>query len=120
MRLVALRLVPCSALVAAAAACLAGAPMASAQPLQDDGAPSPPIDEVRLGVLAHSIDSSNAEDGADLNLELLFRRPAGSYGNALLDLALRPRVHLGASVNTAGDTSQVYAGLTWDAPLAPR
>jgi hypothetical protein len=93
---------------------------ASAQAPQPNIGPSSLIDEVRLGALAHSFDNSNAEDGVDLNLEVLFRRPSGSYGSALLDLALRPRVHLGASVNTAGDTSQVYAGLTWDVQLAPR
>jgi hypothetical protein len=94
--------------------------MASAQAPPNGGAPSPLIDEVRLGALAHSIDGSNAEGGTDLNLELLFHRPSGSYGDPLLDLALRPRVHLGASVNTAGDTDMVYAGLTWDVQLAPR
>jgi hypothetical protein len=120
MRLVAPWLVPVRALAIAAAAWLAGMTAAAAQAPQRDGAPSSLIDEVRLGALAHSIDSSNGEDGVDLNLELLFRRPSASYGNALIDLALRPRVHLGASINSAGDTNQVYAGLTWDAQLAPR
>jgi hypothetical protein len=70
--------------------------------------------------MAHSINANNGEGGADLNLELLFRRPGGRYDNPLLDFALRPRVHVGASVNTQGDTSQLYAGLSWDAQLMPR
>jgi hypothetical protein len=90
----------------------AGAPAALAQSLS--------LDEVRLGLLAHSIEASNTEDGPDLNFEVLFRRPAISYQNHLLDLALRPRFHLGASLNTAGDTSQLYAGFTWDVKLAPK
>lgn len=120
MRLVATRLVPCIAVAVAAAAWLAGAPAASAQAPRSYAVPSPLIDEMRLGVLAHSVDASNAEEGADLNLELLFRRPIHAYNNVPLDFALRPRVHVGASVNTAGDTSQIYAGLTWDVKLAPR
>jgi hypothetical protein len=120
MRLVVPGLVPFRTLAVAAILWLASTAMASAQARPNGGAPAPLIDEVRLGALAHSIDDSNAEEGTDLNVELLFRRRAGSYGHPLLDLALRPRVHLGASVNTAGDTSQIYAGLTWDAQLAPR
>jgi hypothetical protein len=109
-----------AAIVIAAAAWLACAPAASAQTAARDGAPSPLIDEMRAGVLAHSINANNAEAGADLNLELLFRRPGGRYDHPLLDFALRPRIHVGASVNTAGDTSQVYAGLSWDVQLMPK
>jgi hypothetical protein len=79
-----------------------------------------PIDEYRFGVLLHSIEPSNAEDGVDLNLELLLRRPSARYGDPFLDLALRPRLHLGASINTVGDTSQLYAGFTWDAKLTQK
>ena len=106
--------------VLAAVVWLACVPAASAQTAGRDGAPSLLIDEVRAGVFAHSIDPNNGEDGADLNLELLLRRPGGRYDNPLLDFALRPRVHIGGSVNTAGDTSQVYAGLSWDVQLAPK
>jgi lipid A 3-O-deacylase len=95
-------------------------PAALAQTPMRDGAPSPLIDEVRFGALAHNADASNGEDGADLNLELLFRRPGGRYDSPLLDFALRPRIHVGASVNTAGDTSQIYAGLSWDVQLLPK
>jgi hypothetical protein len=77
----------------------------------------PAIDEVRFGVLAHSVEQGNAEDGVDLNLEVLFRRYAPPHDGSLLDLALRPRIHLGASINAAGDTSQLYAGFTWDLKL---
>jgi hypothetical protein len=91
---------------------------ASAQTPSPDSVRLPLIDEVRFGALVHSIESNNSEDGVDLNLELLFRRAATRYNNAYLDALLRPRVHLGASINTAGNTSQLYAGLTWDMKLA--
>lgn len=120
MRLRETGLVRRAAIGLAAAAWLAGAAAPSAQTPVRDGAPSPLLDEVRFGALAHSIDAGNDEDGADLNLELLFRRPGSRYGNALLDFALRPRLHVGTSVNTAGDTNQVYAGLGWDVKLAPK
>jgi lipid A 3-O-deacylase len=104
----------------ATAAWLGCAPVLSAQtPLRDEG-PPPLIDEVRAGVLAHTIDNNNGEDGADVNLEVLFRRLEGRYDNPFLDFALRPRVHVGASANTAGDTNQLYAGFSWDVQLAPR
>jgi hypothetical protein len=119
MRLSEISPVKHAAIVLAAAAWLGWAPMASAQTAAG-GPPSPLVDEVRAGVMAHSINANNGEGGADLNLELLFRRPGGRYDNPLLDFALRPRDHVGASVNTQGDTSQLYAGLSWDAQLMPR
>jgi lipid A 3-O-deacylase len=99
---------------------LSAAPAALAQTALFEEVPSPLIYEVRFGVLAHSIVGNNSEDGIDLNLELLFRRPAISYDSFLVDLALRPRLHLGASINTVGDTSQIYAGLTWDLRITER
>jgi lipid A 3-O-deacylase len=118
MRLVATRAVPCAVVVIAAVA-LGGTPAAWAQGPAFD-APAPLIDEVRFGLLAHNIDPANDEDGVDLNLEMLFRRSTISYNNALLDVVLRPRIHLGTSINTAGETSQLYTGLTWDVKLAQR
>jgi lipid A 3-O-deacylase len=69
------------------------------------------ISEVRLGVVAHDIGpfSSNEEDIiADYNGEILFNSPG------FLDIVWAPRPHLGFTLNTGGDTSQVYAGLTWE------
>lgn len=66
--------------------------------------------EIRGGVLAHDVDGlwsgERKESGVDFNGELVFDRGLrGRFG------ALRP--NLGASVNSRGDTSQVYAGLLW-------
>lgn len=109
-----------AAVLVAATVWLGSGPAVLAQAPPFDGPPSPLVNEVRLGLLAHSIEPSNAEDGVDLNLEVLFRRPAIAYGDVLLDWALRPRLHLGASLNMAGDTSQVYAGFSWDVRLTQR
>jgi lipid A 3-O-deacylase len=78
------------------------------------------LDEVRLGVLAHDIEPTPNEDGIDFNVELLFKRPAAVYRSSLANILLRPRFHIGGSVNSSGDTNQLYAGLTWDIPLAPK
>ena len=75
---------------------------------------------MRLGLLVHSVEPSNGEDGSDLNIEVLFRTSSYILDDALLDALLRPRLHLGGSVNLAGETSQLYAGFTWDGKLAPR
>jgi hypothetical protein len=118
MRVVCVSVVSCVAVLAGGL--LAGAPAALADGPLFDGLSSPLIDEVRLGLLAHSIEGSNDEGGADINAEVLFRKPTASYGNPVLDVALRPRIHLGVSLNTSGETNQLYAGLTWDVKLAPR
>jgi lipid A 3-O-deacylase len=68
------------------------------------------ISEVRIGALVHDIGpfSSNEEGGMDGNFEVLFQSPG------LLDIIWAPRPHIGLSVNSEGDTSQVYAGLSWE------
>jgi len=68
------------------------------------------LSEARLGLLAHDEGpfSSNKEDGADINVELLFVSPH------ILDAILSPRPHIGFSANTSGDTNQAYLGLTWE------
>jgi lipid A 3-O-deacylase len=111
---------PCATVAAALLAWAAAMPGASAQTPPADGTRSPIIDEVRFGALVHNVEPANDEDGVDLNLEVLFRRAAIQYNNAFLDVVLRPRIHLGASINLGGDTSQLYAGFTWDVKLAPR
>ncbi len=68
------------------------------------------VDEVKIGVLAHDIAflGGSKEKGADINSEVLFTSPS------FLKFAWSPRPHLGVSVNTNGDTSHAYAGLTWE------
>lgn len=67
------------------------------------------LSEVRVGGLYHDpgIFGNRKEKGGDGNLEVLFASPE------FLAPIWAPRPHLGTSINTAGDTSQVYAGLTW-------
>jgi lipid A 3-O-deacylase len=71
------------------------------------------IDELKIGVLRHDagIFGNNKEDGVDINFETRFVSPE------ILRPLFAPRPHLGVSVNTAGDTSQLYAGLTWSFTL---
>ena len=67
------------------------------------------IDEVKVGVLAHDapIGGHQKEGGADINGEVLFGSPD------FLKWAFAPRPHIGANINTQGDTSALYFGLTW-------
>jgi lipid A 3-O-deacylase len=82
-------------------------------PLQLNDAPGQIIDEVKIGVLAHDIGflTHHVEHGSDVNLEMLFTPPD------LLALIGSPRPHIGADINTAGATSDAYAGLTWGISL---
>jgi hypothetical protein len=75
------------------------------------------VDEIRLGVLDHNVEPQADEEGVDINAELLFARSGGEYNNAFANIFFRPRAHLGASLNTIGDTSEYYFGLTWDYSL---
>ena len=73
------------------------------------------VDEVKIGALAHDIGflTHHVESGADVNLEILFVSPD------LLGLIGSPRPHIGADINTAGNTSDGYFGLTWGWTLLP-
>ena len=69
--------------------------------------------ELRGGVFAH--DPVSPEKGSvDVNAEMLSPRLPISAGSWQM---LVPRLHLGATVNTAGKTSHGYTGLTWDYDL---
>lgn len=78
-----------------------------------DNSPGRIVDEVKAGVLAHDINllTAHRERGADVNLEMLFAPPD------LLAVLGSPRPHIGTEINTAGDTSDGYAGLTWGISL---
>ncbi len=77
----------------------------------------PYLDEIRIGALSHQLGGSKHEHGIDVNTEILFGKIGTPRGDYLMDYFLRPRVHLGADINSHGDTSQAYFGLTWDMPL---
>lgn len=67
------------------------------------------VDELRLGLSVHDISflGHGKEDGVDGVAEVLFQSPD------MLEVLWSPRPHVGIAVNTAGDTSQLYAGLSW-------
>lgn len=84
----------------------------------ENGRAFPWIDEVRLGLFIHDSEQGNDEDGADLNLEILYGRIGHARGN-FLDYFLMPRPHLGATISFK-DTSLAYAGFTWDLQITER
>jgi lipid A 3-O-deacylase len=71
------------------------------------------VDEVKIGALAHDVTfgGRHLESGVDVNFEMLFTPPD------LLRVIGSPRPHLGASINTSGNTSDGYFGLTWGITL---
>jgi lipid A 3-O-deacylase len=93
---------------------LAVAP-ASAQD-NPDRRPGKIIDELKFGLLAHDVTlgERGLETGVDLNGEVLFVSPS------FLAIIGAPRPHLGASINTDGNTDDAYFGLTWGLPIVPR
>lgn len=67
------------------------------------------ISELRFGALAHNRGpiAAHTEAGIQVNLEARFASPD------FMKILFEPRPTLGISANTAGDTSFLYAGLTW-------
>jgi lipid A 3-O-deacylase len=67
------------------------------------------FDEIRLGMYKHdvSILGHQKEKGEDVGVEILFTSPA------VLEKIASPRPIIGGLVNTAGQTDQLYTGLTW-------
>ncbi len=73
----------------------------------------PLVDELKMGVLAHDVGflGDHIESGPDVNFEVLFTPPE------LLSVIGSPRPTLGGDLNTAGNTSDAYFGLTWGITL---
>ena len=92
----------------------AGAPITfGLSPLQLNDKPGQIIDEVKIGALAHDIGflTHHVEHGVDVNIEMLFTPPD------LLAIIGSPRPTIGADINTDGNTSDPYFGLTWGISL---
>lgn len=68
------------------------------------------ISELRLGANVHDEGpfSRNKESGVDANAAVLFLSPD------FMKMVWSPRPHLGVTVNSAGNTSQAYFGITWE------
>lgn len=68
------------------------------------------IQQISLGALAHDQGpfSSNKEGGVDTHVEIRFVSPK------FLDLIWSPYPHIGANINSSGDTSQVFIGLSYE------
>ena len=91
-------------------------PLALPAAAQEDGAASPPIvHSIVGGVLAHDAGPLTypVEDGVDINGEVQFT----PFGFEEWGWIGAPRPHLGGTVSTSGDTSQIYGGLTWGIEL---
>jgi len=80
-----------------------------------------PFFEFRAGAMFGVDGPGDDKKGTpDVNLELLYGPFGGEYQNGFLNHFLRPRLHFGATINTEGNTSQLYAGFTWDVFLTRR
>ncbi|MGE0715526.1 MAG: acyloxyacyl hydrolase [Alphaproteobacteria bacterium] len=68
------------------------------------------VSELKFGVGYHDINifgDRKEDSGMDINGEVLFTSPD------FLSFIWSPRPHIGALIHTAGATSQLYTGLTW-------
>ncbi|MDD9798741.1 MAG: hypothetical protein OXT03_06610, partial [Alphaproteobacteria bacterium] len=67
--------------------------------------------EMRYGIMAHDIEDRD-EKGANINVTWLYE------SRDWLAKLKSPRPLIGLSVNTSGDTSQLYTGLAWQIPIS--
>jgi len=51
---------------------------------------------------------------------MLYGPIGGEYRKPFLNQLLRPRLHFGGTINTEGNTNELYAGFTWDVFLTRR
>jgi lipid A 3-O-deacylase len=82
-------------------------------PTNPNKQPGQLIDEFKAGLLAHDVGflGDHTERGFDVNMEMLFTSPD------ILSVIGSPRPHIGGDYNTAGQTSDVFGGLTWGISL---
>ncbi len=75
--------------------------------------------EVRLGAAFWALDGRERihEDGVFIQAQVLLDPVLRPFDNFFADVLLRPRPHLGTSISTAGETNQVFAGVTWTLPV---
>lgn len=69
------------------------------------------VDEARIGVYDHNSNltaTRHETSNPDINVELLFKSPSW------LQWMAKPRINLGANINTGNGTSIAYTGLVWD------
>lgn len=87
----------------------------------DPPSPFARFDEIRFGVLAMDLEpGGGTDDTAGINAEILFQRFGEPSASPILDVLLRPRLHLGGTFGfQANSVNQGYAGLTWDYALDP-
>jgi hypothetical protein len=81
---------------------------------------APLFDELRFGVSASIQSGKTFESGLFPTVTAFFDPLDSDHAQGLVDHILRPRVHAGAIVSTAGNTSQVFAGFTWTMDLSDR
>ncbi|MFN7011111.1 MAG: acyloxyacyl hydrolase [Allorhizobium sp.] len=78
------------------------------------------IKEVRAGVTGSIQARSTFEPGFFPTVALYFDPLDQANAATWQETILRPRVHAGVSVSTAGEASQVFAGLNWTVNLTDR
>lgn len=78
------------------------------------------IKEVRAGVTGSIQARSTFEPGFFPTVALYFDPLDRANAVTWKDTLLRPRVNVGASISTAGEASQVFAGLAWTIDVTDR
>lgn len=120
-----IRVASVGALMVLLAAFLAMPVDAQTTPVSATPRPLPWLESVHFGALKHDVRfAGGVERGADINLEASLAAPITSPPTWpwLLRSLLTPYPTLGANLNSAGQTSQIYFGWTsrFDVPLAIR
>ncbi|MFD1744097.1 acyloxyacyl hydrolase [Rhizobium helianthi] len=77
----------------------------------------PIFDEARFGALVAADKTyTNDEKGAFIS-GMVFFDPWDHNNAQGFEKFIRPRIHVGGDISTAGEANQVYAGFSWTVPL---
>jgi len=74
------------------------------------------LDEVRLGAMGFWQNNASSNQGIYVTGEVLFDPFVRPFDNWILNVLLRPRPHLGATVSPDGP-DQLFGGVTWTIPV---
>ncbi|TCL73556.1 acyloxyacyl hydrolase [Rhizobium sp. BK251] len=78
------------------------------------------FDELRFGASASIQDGNSRENGVFPEFMVLFDPFGFDQATNWKEQLLRPRLHLGTSIGTAGEATQFYGGFTWTVDLSER
>ena len=78
------------------------------------------FDELRFGATTSIASDSNGEDGVFPTFAAYFDPFSSDSATGFGEKFLRPRLHIGTEIGTAGSPNTIYGGVNWTIDLTPK